>query len=60
MFPLGLNFFVLSSNYQKILLDEFYYLIKHGNFSYSDLLKMPTYERKYFIDKLIKEYEKRK
>jgi hypothetical protein len=40
-------------------MDEFYYLIKYGQFSYSDLLNVPTYERKYFIDKLIKEFEKK-
>jgi hypothetical protein len=39
-------------------MDEFYYLIKFANFSYSDVSYMPTFERRYFIDKLIKEYEK--
>jgi hypothetical protein len=41
------------------MMDEFYYLIKFGQFSYSDLYIMPTYERKYFLEKLIKEYEKK-
>ena len=49
----------LISDYKKYLMDEFYYLIKHAQFSYSDLLLMPTYERKYFIEKLIKENEKK-
>jgi hypothetical protein len=40
-------------------MDEIYYLTKFAHFSYSDLLSMPTYERKYFIDKLVKEYEKK-
>jgi hypothetical protein len=40
-------------------MDEFYYLIKYGNFSYSDILKIPTFERKYFIDKLVSEYNKK-
>jgi hypothetical protein len=39
-------------------MDEFYYLIKFANFSYLDLLKMPTFERKYFLDKLISESNK--
>jgi hypothetical protein len=56
--PLGLNFFGLSSNYQKSLLDEIYYLIKYANFSYFDLKLMPTYERKYFVNQLIKDFEK--
>ena len=59
MLLLGLNFFALSSDYQKNLLDEIFYLVKYANFSYKDLLRMPTYERKYFIDKLIKEYQKK-
>jgi len=58
MLTLGLNFFVLSSQYKKVLLDEIYYLTKLGNFTYSDLLMMPTFERKYFMDKLTSEYQK--
>jgi hypothetical protein len=57
--PLGLNFFGLSSNHKKTTLDEFYYLIKFANFSYSDVMNMPTFERRYFIDKLVEEYEKK-
>lgn len=34
-------------------MDEIFYLIKYANFAYSDLLNMPTYERKYFMNKLI-------
>jgi len=41
------------------LLDEIYYLSRHANFSYSDTLTMPTYERKYFINKLVEEFEKK-
>jgi hypothetical protein len=59
MFPLGLNFFVLSFEYKKILLDEIYYLSKYANFSYSDILNIPTYERKYFVDKLVEEFSKK-
>jgi hypothetical protein len=58
MLPLGLNFFVLSSQYKKHLLDEMYYLAKHCHFSYSDIMIMPTFERKYFIEKLIEETQK--
>jgi hypothetical protein len=57
--PLGLNFFALSSEYRKIVLDEIYYLAKNLNFSYGDLIKMPTFERKYFINKFSEEIEKR-
>jgi len=41
-------------------MDEHYYLIKYANFSYSDIKNMPTFERKYFIEKLIKDLEKNK
>lgn len=40
------------------MLDEFYYLSKHVNMSYSDIMRMPTFERKYFIEKLSSEFQK--
>ena len=55
----GRSFFDLSSDYKKNQLDEIYYLSKHANFSYSDILIMPVYERKYFINKLVEEFDKR-
>jgi hypothetical protein len=33
--------------------------VKHANFTYYDVKNMPTFERKFFIDKLFKEFEKR-
>ena len=41
------------------MLDEFYYLSKNFSFTYSDLLKMPTFERKYFINKYSEEVQKK-
>lgn len=58
MLLLGWSFFALSSNYQKHLLDEIYYLVKFARFSYRDIMTMPTYERKFFINKLIEENKK--
>lgn len=55
----GRSFFDLSSDYKKSQLDEIYYLCKHANFSYSDILIMPVFERKYFISKLVEEFDKR-
>ena len=55
----GRSFFDLSSEYKKIQLDEIYDLSKHANFSYSDILIMPVFERKYFINKLVEEFDKR-
>ena len=42
------------------MLDEIYYLVKEMGFSYADLMIMPTFERKYFINKFIGEIEERK
>jgi len=55
----GQSFFVLSSNYKKVMLDEFYYLSKHVNMSYTDMMNMPIFERKYFVNKLSEEFIKR-
>lgn len=55
----GQSFFDLSSDYKKNQLDEIYYLSRHANFSYSDILTMPVFERKYFINKLVEEFDKR-
>ena len=41
------------------MLDEFYYLSKHVNMSYTDMMSMPTFQRKYFINKLSAEFLKR-
>lgn len=54
---LGWTFFVLSLEYKKILLDEIFFLVKNANFSYQDIMNMPTYERKYFIGKVIQEHD---
>jgi hypothetical protein len=35
-----------------MVLDEMYALIKHSNFSFNDLNDLPTYKRRYFINKL--------
>ena len=58
MSVLGWTFFVLSSDYKKIILDETFFLVKNANFSYVDVMTMPTYERKYFIGKLVEQYDR--
>jgi hypothetical protein len=55
---LGWTFFALSSDYRKSQLDEFYYLTKLLNISYSDFLQMPIFARKYLLDKWIEENKK--
>lgn len=58
MLVLGLNFFVLSSDYRKGQADELYYLNRLLNVSYSDFLQMPLYLRKYLLDKWIEDNKK--
>jgi len=53
MLVLGPTFFVLSSDYRKGQIDEFYYLAALLNVSYSDFLQMPIFVRKYLLDKWI-------
>jgi hypothetical protein len=55
MYPLGLSFFALSSDYVKYLIDEFYILARFLRMSYTDYLNIPTYIRKYLIDKIIED-----
>ena len=40
------------------MLDEIYYCVKELGFTYSDILKIPTFERKYFINKYVSDMEK--
>jgi hypothetical protein len=54
MSPLGLIFFALSSDYHQLVLDEYYLMAKFLRTSWSDFLIMPTYVRKYLINKIIK------
>ena len=54
----GRSFFDLSSDYKKLQLDEFYFLAKQVNFSYRDMLYMPVFERKYFINKIVEDFDK--
>jgi hypothetical protein len=55
MLVLGLNFFALSSEYGKYLIDEYYVLAKILRMSYSDFMVIPTYKRKYLINRIIKD-----
>jgi hypothetical protein len=53
MSHLGSTFFALSSSYSKYLLDEFFLLAKHLRISYTEFNTIPTYVRKYLINKII-------
>ena len=58
MWVSGSTFFVLSSDYRKSQLDEFYYLNSLLNISYQDFLIMPLFTRKYLLDKWIEDNKK--
>ena len=49
---LGWSFFALSMEYKKGQLDEILFLVKKG-FSYGDILTMPVYLRRYYVDYII-------
>ena len=55
----GRSFFDLSSDYKKSQLDEFYFLVRYANFSYLDMLNMPVFERKYFVNKIVEEFDRK-
>ena len=54
----GLTFFVLSSNYRKDQIDEFYYLNNLMKITYQDFLQMPIFFRKYLLNKWIEDNNK--
>ena len=58
MLVLGLTFFVLSSDYRKGQLDEYYYLSTLMNVGWNDFEKMPVFVRKYLLDKWYEEHMK--
>jgi len=41
------------------MLEEIYYLVRHANFSHSDIMKMPVFERRFYVEKLLEEFQKR-
>jgi hypothetical protein len=53
MLVLGWNFFVLSSDYRKGQLDEFFYLNTLLKITYQDFERMPIFMRKYLLDKWV-------
>ena len=58
MLVLGLNFFVLSSDYRKGQIDEFYYLNRFMGISWIDFEKMPLFVRKYLLDRWLEDNKK--
>ena len=58
MLDLGPTFFVLSSDYRKNQIDEFYYLNTLMKITYQDFQQMPIFVRKYLLDKWVEDNKK--
>jgi hypothetical protein len=52
---LGLSFFGLFSNYRQLLIEEYYLMSKFIRTSYRDFNEMPTYVRKFLINRIIED-----
>ena len=49
---LGLTFFALSTDYKSAQYTEIIFLVKKG-FTHRDVLEMPTYLRRYYVERII-------
>jgi len=59
-FHLTSTFFGLTSDYKVPLLEEIYICTQNlKGFNYSDVLELPTYERRFFLGLLSKDFQKR-
>lgn len=59
-FPLQPSFFGLTSEFKSPLLEEIFICTQYlKGVTYSDVLAMPTYERRYFLGLLTREAKKR-
>ena len=59
-FHLTSTFFGLTSDYKVPLLEEIYICTQHlKGFTYSDVLSLPTYERRFFLGLLTKDIQKK-
>lgn len=49
-FPLTYHFFGLTYDYKAPFLREVYFCVRHLKFNYKDIMEMPTYERRFYIN----------
>ena len=54
------RFFGLSSEYRVNVLEEVYLLIKHLGVGYEECRRMPTRYRRWFLDRIIDDFNKKK
>lgn len=55
--PLTAEFFGLDSSYQEAVYEEFFALKHHGGWSLFEVYNLPTQLRRWFIKRLVKEFE---
>jgi len=53
------GFFGLNEEYMESVYEHFFYLVKHGNWSFFEAYALPIGLRKWFVDKLSDFYKKR-
>jgi hypothetical protein len=52
------DFFGLTSDYKPIVLEETFIVMQQLKTGYMDVMSMPVYERRFFINILLKQQEK--
>jgi hypothetical protein len=56
---LAQGFFGLNPEYKESLLEQFFLLQYHLGMSYSDVRNLPVPYRKWYLDRLVREFEKK-
>ena len=54
------TFFGLSSEYMENVYEQFFFLKYHGGWSFTEAYSLPVGLRKWFVDRLVKQFEEEK
>lgn len=54
------TFFGLSSEYMENVYEQFFFLKHHGGWSFTEAYSLPVGLRKWFVDRLVKQFEEEK
>ena len=54
------TFFGLSSEYMESVYEQFFFLKYHGGWSFTEAYSLPVGLRKWFVDRLVKQFEEEK
>jgi len=60
LFPLGKTFFGLTSEHKEIYLEPIYQLTYNAGFSYWEAMNLPLWNRRWFINRIIKQQREEK